>query len=97
MRHAGAILLLTLPLAGCFADQRQQLAACQLETMRLNSATANAYVVKCMEAHGYEFSPSVCLFKKEDDLYCYVPTSWFQRFTNRLDVALWNLGYRNSN
>jgi hypothetical protein len=64
MRRAVA-LLLVIPLCGCFADQKQQLAQCKLAALEKYSGkgdtdfgpTRNAisiYNSKCMAAHGYE-------------------------------------------
>jgi hypothetical protein len=62
MKRGVVLVLLSLPLAGCLADQKQQIAACKLEATRLYpnevpplSDKLNTYVRTCMEAHGYEY------------------------------------------
>jgi hypothetical protein len=66
-------ILLAFPLAGCFADQRQQAAACKLEALRLYPtdrpdmghlpdenvvADRSIYIQMCTAAHGYEYYSS---------------------------------------
>ena len=64
-----ASLVFVLLLAGCYSDQRQQLAACQLQAQSRNRAgeTADRAIMQqdseielCMGAHGYELIESDC-------------------------------------
>ena len=62
------VILLFLPLCGCFADQKKQLAACELDARRalgtdftikqesLNpwNSSGGRFIELCMEAAGYE-------------------------------------------
>jgi hypothetical protein len=51
-----AALLLVLPLAACYSDQKQEMAECHA------SAPHGAFVVqRCMRDHGYDPSFSDCL------------------------------------
>jgi hypothetical protein len=99
MKRGVILVLLSLPLAGCLADQKQQIAACKLEATRLYpnevpplSDKLNTYVRTCMEAHGYEYD---AVQKKCEegymgmgtDAYCYVPASWFGRLTYKLETG----------
>jgi hypothetical protein len=56
-----AVKLLLL-LAGCNSDQKQQIAACQLEAIRIYpngelyvGSKVEAYIITCMASHGYEW------------------------------------------
>jgi hypothetical protein len=80
------LIVLVLPLGGCFADQQQQLASCKIDAMRLypnpspfpfTSYPIEEYVTTFMEMHGYKFSasPSACVAPSRSDPWCYVPTS----------------------
>jgi hypothetical protein len=98
----GAVLvLLSLPLAGCFADQKQQLAACKLEAIKLYpneqqqySAKVGDFLKACMGAHGYEYDAfqkmcgSSVGIPTPVDLYCYVPTSWVGWLVYRLETGI---------
>jgi hypothetical protein len=66
-----AVLLLAVPLAGCFTDQVKRVASCQLEAQQMymretdssdaataaaSTADVNLATVTCMQAHGYAFT-----------------------------------------
>jgi hypothetical protein len=83
-------LIFPLLLAGCFEDQKQTVAKCELDTLRVYpdqrkkySIDAENYLVLCMKASGYEFDmthkkcqPTMGgLFVSADQPYCYVPSS----------------------
>jgi hypothetical protein len=91
-------LLLALPLVGCYADQKQQVAACKLEAMRLYpgrepmvSENIGDYIRTCMGAHAYELNvlQSSC-FVTDDFKYdpgCYAPASWVARHIYYLETG----------
>jgi len=60
------IALLALPLTGCFADQKQHTAACEIEALHTYPADhynqIDNYIIKCMAAYGYDkaFFQSKC-------------------------------------
>jgi hypothetical protein len=98
-----AIVVLLLPLGGCFADQEQQLASCKLEAMRLYpgeeltsysvvSTKLTDYVETCMKVHGYNFSASSTWCRSyisafQSNPYCYVPASWIGRLIYRPEIG----------
>jgi hypothetical protein len=94
-----ASILLALPVAGCFSDQQRQVAACELEAMRLyrgeqlatSAGRMGVYITKCMQAHGYEqdtLQPACrTSFEMEADPYCYVPIGWGPRLLYRLETG----------
>jgi hypothetical protein len=56
-----AVVLLALPLAGCFDDQKAALAKCKLDARRtypsekwLDIGPAASYIETCMQAAGYD-------------------------------------------
>jgi hypothetical protein len=59
-------LLLSLLLAGCYSDQKQQLSTCQLQAKERNQSNANGdsdmaeNIELCMRAHGYEIVTNDC-------------------------------------
>jgi hypothetical protein len=100
MIRALVVLTLMLPLAGCLAEQKREAARCATEAMRAYPNDNNAigkgrgnYVVKCMEAAGYEWSwynvecqPSD-LFITEN-AYCYRPTGVIGRLMLKAELAI---------
>lgn len=85
-----AILLLTIPLAGCFTDQKQAVAKCEMDTFRVYpdqrtryTIAAENYLELCMTAAGYDFdiSSAKCqpqmggAFVSADQPSCYVPSN----------------------
>jgi hypothetical protein len=98
MKRGAVLVLLTLPLAGCFADQKQQLASCKLEAIKLYpnedqnySIKVNHYVTTCMGVHNYEYdgSKTGCgVTGNEQQPCCYEPTSWVGRLLYDLETRL---------
>ncbi len=92
-----ALILLVLPLSGCFAEQKQQIAACKLEAQRLypndqpESNRFGNYITTCMEAHGYESKiPSKGCFVPHlsaDNAACYQPGTWLGRIGYQIEMA----------
>jgi len=96
------ILLMALPLGGCylFEEQRDQAAFCELEAQRAfptqrfarGNDVAN-YVQKCMTKAGYAWDENTrhrqCQgeFKKENNPYCYVPMNRIDRWTFDFNMA----------
>jgi hypothetical protein len=89
-------LLLALPLAGCYSDQKQQVAACKLEAMRLYPGDAPSfkigdYIQTCMETHAYEInvpqSSCVVTDNYKYDPGCYAPVSWVGRHLYNLETG----------
>lgn len=88
-----AVILLALPLCGCFADQKKQTAACEFEAVRtypnddrFSSARTARLIVVCMGAHGYEpqsncETPPIIAASP----YCYVPMGWLDRMIYRIE------------
>jgi hypothetical protein len=66
-------LLLALLLTGCYSDQKQELASCELEVKRsppqhydsvaVQDQVESEYLELCMRAKGYEFSEEYCPFE----------------------------------
>ena len=59
------VIMILLPLGGCFAKQQEQLASCKVDVMQLYpgeyqatvpSSKIGDYIKACMGAHGYKFS-----------------------------------------
>jgi hypothetical protein len=98
-RSVVLVALLAFPLAGCFADQKQQVASCELEAMHLYPGKQSVddllnihdYIRTCMQAHGYEFSPSQSACESSatmvDDPSCYAPMSWVGQLLYRLETG----------
>ena len=95
------ILLLALPLMGCFADQQQQLAKCiaeaELEHENETWLIADArqtYVWLCMAAYGYRLNrqQSICHHTippmGDAALYaqCYQPGGRFSLLIHKLEI-----------
>jgi hypothetical protein len=75
------VVLIALPLAACFSEQKQQVAKCEFEAMKAypgqqleTSKDFGRYMRKCMEAHGYNWTmiDGRCLpaFDTERNPYC---------------------------
>lgn len=86
-----------LPLAGCFRDQEQQVAACEIEALKtyrgetLESSTrVGSFMRLCMAAHGYVWNmqDKRCIvdFPLERDPYCYVPDNPIGRWVYYLET-----------
>jgi hypothetical protein len=99
-RHTrGLLVLLLLTLSGCFNDQKQQLAKCELEARQYppRSNEAITYINLCMQANGYEWDriEKRCTVGRFDDWsmdelrnpYCYEPTGWLARGLYRLQIG----------
>jgi hypothetical protein len=57
MARTRLLLLLVLPLflAGCYADQKKQLAACEVSATRTGEGQPLKSIQACMDSHGYNF------------------------------------------
>jgi hypothetical protein len=92
------ILLLAVLLCGCFDDQKQQVAACQLEAIHTYptqqlyvGGDVEHYIRTCMTAHGYDFN----LFDKRCEVtntlsanpYCYIPASTIGRWIYSMETG----------
>ncbi len=97
MRRLLAIVML-LPLAGCFEDQKQQAASCDAEAQRTYPTERRetgskwaAYVDTCMTAHEYDWriGEKRCevVNGMEANPYCYIPSGWLSRAIYRIEVG----------
>ena len=81
-----ATLLLLLPLAGCYADQKRDLAQCVAQATAANPADTlssaderhdaiGESVVQCMSHAGYQhnLADPQCIDDVDFDIHCYVP------------------------
>src|SRR5262245_1857078 len=100
LKH-GLVVLAALPLLGCLADLRQQLAKCisdaerehRSETWLVENAGQN-YVWLCMAAHGYRLNgrqsncPQPVLPITDAVLYaeCYEPTARMSRLIQKVET-----------
>lgn len=93
------VLLLVLPLAGCFEQQEAQLAKCQRETQPIGYPNDmrgfNADLMdNCMSTAGYRFdiSHNDCELKPgipiRVNAYCYVPAGAIQYWLYRTEMML---------
>jgi len=95
------VLLLALPLVGCMADQRKQLAKCISDAEReyprtnwVDEGARQQYVWLCMAAHGYSLSPQqkICSESPDGDLVlyaqCYEPARRTPALLQKLEIAL---------
>ncbi len=94
-----AALLLAVFLGGCFENQKQKAAACELEAQRtypaerleLSNQMGN-YIKLCMAAAGYAWSMAhkKCqpAFTAQRNAYCYVPTGAVAGAFYRLEMIL---------
>lgn len=96
-----SILLIALPLCGCFAAQKQQLAECSMESQRIYPNPSEAppeqpwlFEKTCMEAAGYalliqqkQCSADMYTLRHENDPYCYVPTNPLARWLYDNEMA----------
>ncbi len=101
MKGLFVTLPLALVLAGCFSDQKQQLAQCELDAQLAHQKLSEPenlqyeYISMCMAAHGYEDNirnkkcghlPNIF----EDfwrNPYCYAPTTIFGKWVFRLETS----------
>ena len=90
-------LLVAIGLGGCLLpDQKQQIAACQVEADRffLSHRAASTddprsqYIIECMAAKGYDFeiSPADCDGRRAlaTQPACYAPQNWMAWIADRL-------------
>jgi hypothetical protein len=84
------IVLIALPLSGCFVDQEQQVASCEFHARqtypREQLATGvhiGDYMQTCMKAHGYDWNltDKRCQVTRtvERNPYCYMPDNSLDR------------------
>jgi hypothetical protein len=89
-----------LPPAGCFSDQKQQLAQCELDAQRVYPKDGDEgrrmnYLPTCMAAHGYEgnMADNKCghlpniYADFEHNPYCYTPTNRIARWVYRVETS----------
>jgi len=92
-------LLLLLPLAGCFADQKSQLAACESSAPKSGAGQPFQSVRACMDTAGYRFigwdDSVVCglgaVVKGQPladgtDALCFEPKGWLALKIYRIEV-----------
>lgn len=92
-------LLLLLPLAGCFSDQKQQLMACEASAPRTGQGQPFKAIQSCMDQAGYRFigwdSGVVCgmaavvkgqPLKDGSDALCFEPKGWLALKFYRIEV-----------
>jgi len=84
------MVLIALPLAGCFMDQERLVASCEIEAIHTypreklqTGAHVGDYIEACMEAHGYNWNLADrrCHVTStvERNPYCYTPSNWLDR------------------
>jgi hypothetical protein len=83
-----AVLLVALPLAGCFPDQAGDVGACEAQANRFYQTykavdpndPSSKYIIECMADKGYDFvvTPSDCDSNHPlpTQAACYTPTGW---------------------
>ena len=95
------VVFLPLVLAACFADQKQQLAKCQIEGQKAYpgptlpvSDEVSRYIVLCMQAAGYDLNLThkACPVPRPNppfttDPYCYRPSGAIVRLFFNLEVG----------
>jgi len=95
-----AVVLIALPLAGCIADQKQQIAACYVkaaqtypgENLNVLSPSSNQvkmadFVQACMASAGYDFTCQG--YPAVSDRYrCYVPNSLVGKWAYSVEKKL---------
>jgi hypothetical protein len=92
-------LLLLLPLAGCFSDQKAQLAQCETSAPRTGEGQPFKAIQGCMETAGYRFigwdSGAACSMaavvrgqplKDGTDALCFEPKGWLALKLYRIEV-----------
>ena len=97
-RHLLSLLLL-LPLAGCFADQKSRLAACEISAPKTGMGQPFQSVRDCMDKAGYRFigwdDNVVCglgaVVKARPltdgtDALCFEPKGWLALKIYRIEV-----------
>jgi hypothetical protein len=94
------IIALALPLCGCWADQKRDMAACESETRRtypddkeLDAAQARILVATCMRGKGYFYNPftSRCAGSTpyfELSPYCYTPDNHLGALGLKIELGL---------
>lgn len=94
-RVAFIIVLVAITMGACSPDQKQQIAACELEADRffLSRRAANTddprsqFIIACMASKGYDFTvtPDECSGQRPlaTQTACYTPTSWLFWITSR--------------
>ncbi len=92
------VLVLGFPLAGCFADQKRQVAACEIEALKTypgeqleTSPKVGSFMQTCMAAHGYAWHiiDERCnvSFTTERNPYCYIPDNPIGRWIYQLETS----------
>jgi len=92
-------LLLLLPLAGCFSDQKARLSACEASATRTGPGQPFKSIQGCMDQAGYRFigwdDGVVCgmgaVIKGQpqadgSDALCFEPKGWLARKLYRIEV-----------
>lgn len=92
-------LLLLLPLAGCFSDQKSRLAACEASAPRTGEGQPFKAIQTCMDQAGYRFigwnEGVVCNMgavvrgnpvKDGTDALCFEPKNWLALRIYRVEV-----------
>ena len=92
-------LLLVLPLAGCFADQKMKLAACETAAPKSGAGQPFQSIRSCMDQAGYRFTGwddgVVCglgavvkgrTLNDGTDALCFEPRSWLALKIYRIEV-----------
>ena len=92
-------LLLALPLAGCFADQKAQLATCETAAPRTGAGQPFQSIRNCMDQAGYRFigwdDGVVCglgavvkgrRLADGTDALCFEPKGWLALKIYRIEV-----------
>ena len=92
-------LLLALPLAGCFADQKAQLAACETYAPKAGAGQPFQSIRGCMDQAGYRFigwdDGVVCglgavvkgrILTDGTDALCFEPKGWLALKIYRIEV-----------
>ncbi len=94
-----SLLLLTIPLGGCLAGQKQQVARCSMEGQRVFTQgdhpgvnDGGEYITLCMKTAGYEFSDQDpdCQggILAAENPSCYVPADVVSRYVLEAELAI---------
>jgi hypothetical protein len=86
-----AVLLLLLPLGGCYADQKKAMSQClptlQSRSLRGQVILTEEYqdsqapaIIGCMRRAGYRKNDAQCLSGDAMDARCYIPRSAWGKF-----------------
>lgn len=101
LRRASALLLLTLSLTACLADQKRQIARCGVDSARIyptfdpaRTYDRGRYIKQCMGAAGYEFSwvDRACRptqsYGEDENPFCYRPLGVIGQWALQAEFAL---------